>query len=355
MQKTRVAIIGSGPTGYTAGIYTGRASLEPLLFAGQKSGGQLMLTTDIENFPGFANGKNGPELMIEMRQQAERFGAKIIDQFVYAVDFSARPFKLWTHLPATANPEVLEKGTPEEFAQMREALRAEPHDVEADSVVVAVGAKSKMLDVPGESQFVGRGVSTCAVCDAAFYRGKRTLVVGGGDAAMEDTLALTKFADSVVVLVRGEKMRASKIMQDRVLAHPKVTVMFQTTIKEVKGEAAVKQVVLINTSTQAEQIMEMDGVFVAIGHMPATGIFEGQLELDTHGFILTRQSISAAGVAMAQAAIDESGKVAFPSMTSVEGVFAGGDAVDIRYWQAITAAGQGCAAAIDAERWLEER
>lgn len=355
MQNTRVAIIGSGPTGYTAGIYTGRASLEPLLFAGQKSGGQLMLTTDIENFPGFANGKNGPELMIEMRQQAERFGAKIIDQFVYAVDFSAKPFKLWTHLPANTNAEILEKGTPEEFAKLRETLKAEPHDVEADAVIVAVGAKSKMLGVPGEDEHIGRGVSTCAVCDAAFYRGKRTMVVGGGDAAMEDSLALTKFAEKVYVLVRGDKMRASKIMQDRVIAHPKVKVLYQTSIKEVKGEGAVKEVTLLNTLTQAETSMEIDGVFVAIGHAPATGIFEGQLQLDSHGFILTRQSITTAGVAMAQAALDESGKVTFPSMTSVEGVFAGGDAVDIRYWQAITAAGQGCAAAIDAERWLEAR
>jgi thioredoxin reductase (NADPH) len=355
MQKTRVAIIGSGPTGYTAGIYTSRASLEPIVFAGQKSGGQLMLTTDIENFPGFANGKNGPELMIEMRQQAERFGAKIVDQFVYAVDFSARPFKLWTHLPSSVHPEVLEKGKPEDFAALRAAVKAEPHDYEADAVILAVGARSKMLGAPGESEFIGRGVSTCAVCDAAFYRGKRTIVVGGGDAAMEDTLALTKFAESVTVLVRGDKMRASKIMQDRVIAHPKVKVMFNTTIKEVKGEGSVKEVILLNTATKAEETVGVDGVFIAIGHMPMTNIFEGQLQLDAHGFILTRQSISAAGVEMAKAALDESGKVAFPSMTSVEGVFAGGDAVDIRYWQAITAAGQGCAAAIDAERWLEGR
>jgi thioredoxin reductase (NADPH) len=212
-----------------------------------------------------------------------------------------------------------------------------------------------MLGAPGESEFIGRGVSTCAVCDAAFYRGKRTIVVGGGDAAMEDTLALTKFAESVTVLVRGDKMRASKIMQDRVIAHPKVKVMFNTTIKEVKGEGSVKEVILLNTATKAEETVGVDGVFIAIGHMPMTNIFEGQLQLDAHGFILTRQSISAAGVEMAKAALDESGKVAFPSMTSVEGVFAGGDAVDIRYWQAITAAGQGCAAAIDAERWLEGR
>ncbi|MBW7944513.1 FAD-dependent oxidoreductase [Patescibacteria group bacterium] len=355
MTKTRVAIIGSGPTGYTAGIYAGRASLEPILFAGQKSGGQLMLTTEIENFPGFAQGKNGPELMIEMRQQAERFGAKIVDQYVYAVDFSVRPFKLWTHLPADANPEVLEKGKDEDFAQLSAKLKAEPHDYEADAVILAVGARSRMLGAPGEMEFLGRGVSTCAVCDAAFYKGKQTLVVGGGDAAMEDTLALTKFADSVKVLVRSDKMRASKIMQERVIAHPKVKVLYNTSIKEIKGEGAVKEAVLLNTATQAEEATPIDGVFIAIGHIPATGIFKGQLKLDSHGFILTRQSITAEGVEMAKAALDETGKVAFPTMTSVEGVFAGGDAVDVRYWQAVTAAGQGCAAAIDAERWLEGR
>lgn len=354
MQKTRVAIIGSGPTGYTAGIYTGRANLQPMLFAGQKSGGQLMLTTDIENFPGFSQGKNGPELMIEMRQQAEKFGAQIKDQYVYAVDFSARPFKLWTHLPAGTDSEVLEKGGPEDFAKMTADLKKEPHDVEADSVIIAVGARARMLGVPGESSFIGRGVSTCAVCDAAFYRGKHTIVVGGGDAAMEDTLALTKFAETVTVLVRGDKMRASKIMQDRVIAHPKVKVLYNTSIQEVKGEGMVKEVVLINTLTQATETKTVDGVFIAIGHIPMTNIFADQLKLDAHGFILTRQSLSAEGVEMARAAIVD-GKVAFPSMTSVEGVFAGGDAVDIRYWQAITASGQGCAAAIDAERWLEGR
>jgi thioredoxin reductase (NADPH) len=355
MERTRVAVIGSGPTGYTAAMYTARASLNPMVFAGEKSGGQLMFTTDVENFPGFPDGKDGPELMMNMRAQAEKFGAVMKDQYVYAVDLTARPFKLWTHLPQGFLSEIMDKGTPEEFQEMRKQIMSEPHDYEADAVVLAVGARAKMLNVPGETQFLGRGVSTCAVCDAAFYRNRNTIVVGGGDTAMEDTLALTKFADHVTVLVRGEKMRASKVMQDRVLAHPKVTVRFNTTISEVRGEGLVKEVQLKNTVHGEEETMAVDGVFIAIGHSPMTQIFQGQLELDSHGFIITRQSLSAAGVTMAQRALDAEGRVSFPTMTSVEGVFAGGDAVDTRYWQAVTAAAQGCSAAIDAERWIEAR
>ena len=351
MQKTKLAIIGSGPAGYTAGLYGARARLEPLLFAGEKNGGQLMLTTDIENFPGFPDGKYGPDLMAAMRKQAENFGAKIMDSYVTAVDFSQRPFKLWTHFPPNFTGENLERG---DVTALIQAVRQTPHDVEADAVIVTVGATSKTLGVPGESQYMGRGVSTCAVCDAAFYRDKNTIVIGGGDTAMEDTLALTKFAQSVKVLVRSDKLRASKVMQERVTTNPKVTMMYNTTLKEVRGEGNVKEVTLINTVDQKETVIPIDGVFLAIGHTPATQIFTDQLKLDAMGFILTRQSISVEGVAMAQAALTEN-KVAFPTMTSVEGVFAAGDVVDIRYWQAVTAAGQGCAAAIDAERWLEGR
>lgn len=355
MQHTAVAIIGSGPTGYTAGIYTGRASLNPVVFAGEKSGGQLMFTTDIENYPGFSQGKNGPELMIEMRAQAEKFGAKVEDAYVYAVDLTSRPFKLWTHLPADVSSEIMDTGSSEDFAQLHERLKAEPHDWEADAVILTVGARSKMLGCKGEMEFLGRGVSTCAVCDAAFYREKNTIVVGGGDTAMEDTLALTKFADTVTVLVRGDKMRASKVMQDRVIAHPKVTVKYNTSIAEVRGEGAVKEVELVNTKTDERQVMAIDGVFIAIGHTPMTQILKDQVQMDDHGYLVTRQSPTKAGVEMATAALSEDGKVSFPTMTSVEGVFAAGDAVDTRYWQAITAAGQGCSAAIDAERWLEGR
>jgi thioredoxin reductase (NADPH) len=355
MQKTKVAIIGSGPSGYTAALYTGRAKLEPMLFAGEKSGGQLMFTTDIENFPGFPEGKNGPELMINMRAQAEKFGAKIEDVYVTAVDFSQRPFKLWTHIPEKMTAESIEKGSAEDVAAFTAAVKASPHDIEAESVIITVGSKSRMLGIPGEMELIGRGVSTCAVCDAAFYREKSTIVVGGGDSAMEDTLALTKFADSVLVLVRGDKLRASKVMQERVLNHPKVVVRFNTTLAEIKGTGGVEEVVLKDTVTGQLSPQKIDGVFLAIGHLPMTNLFQGQLELDAHGFILTRQSLSKIGLEMALKAVDAEGKITYPTTTSVEGVFAAGDVVDTRYWQAITAAGQGCAAAIDAERWLEKR
>ena len=355
MQKTKVAIIGSGPAGYTAALYTGRASLAPIVFAGEKSGGQLMYTTVIENYPGFPQGKDGPELMGDMRAQAEHFGAIMVDQFVTAVDFTQKPFKLWTHFPQNASADIFEKGTPEQIEQFHAELKQTPHDVEAESVILAVGEQSKMSGVPGELEFLGIGVSTCAVCDAAFYRDKDTLVIGGGDTAMEDTLALTKFAKTVRVLVRGDKSRASKVMQDRVMANPKVTMMFNTSVKEIHGDTVVKEVVLVNAQDNSETIVPMNGVFIAIGHTPTKQLFAHDVKLDAHGFILTRQSASAEGVEMAKAALTPEGRVAYPTMTSVDGVFAAGDVVDIRYWQAITAAGQGCAAAIDAERWLEGR
>jgi len=355
MEKTKVAIIGSGPAGYTAGLYAARGNLAPLLFAGEKSGGQLMNTTVIENFPGFPKGVDGPQLMMDMRAQAEHFGTQIQDKYVTAVDFSARPFRLWTQLPEGTTAEILENGTPEEIAKFTSTIKAAPHDVETDSVILAVGAQSKPLNVPGEKEFLGRGVSTCAVCDAAFYRDKDTIVVGGGDTAMEDSLSLTKFAKTVTILVRGDKLRASKVMQERLLSHPKVKFLYNTCIKEIHGDSIVKEVVLSNSVEKTEKTLPIDGVFVAIGHTPMTKILQGQIKLDEHGFIVTRQSISRAGVEMAAAAFGENGLVCFPTMTSVEGVFAAGDTVDVRYWQAVTAAGQGCAAAIDAERWLEER
>lgn len=355
MQHTKVAIIGSGPAGYTAALYTGRANLSPVEFAGEKAGGQLINTTEIENFPGLAQGKFGAELMADMRAQATKFGADIKDQYVTAVDFSVRPFKLWTHFPAGMTGEDLEKATAEQMAEFVSQVKSTPHDIEAEAVILAVGATAKMLNVPGEAKFFGRGVSTCAVCDAAFYRNRTAIVVGGGDTAMEETLALTKFASHVTLLVRGDALRASKVMQDRVVNDPKVTVMYQTTIKEIRGEMAVKEVTLVNTATQAEQVMPIDGVFIAIGHTPMTRFLYDQVSLDSHGYILTRQSLGATGVEMARLALSEDGRVAYPTMTSVEGVFAAGDVVDTRYWQAVTAAAQGCMAAIDAERWLEKR
>ncbi|NCN06245.1 MAG: thioredoxin-disulfide reductase [Candidatus Pacebacteria bacterium] len=326
MEHTKLAIIGSGPAGYTAALYAARADLQPTLFAGQRSGGQLMLTTDVENFPGFPEGVAGPDLMIAMRKQSERFGTTIFDTDITTVDFSARPFKLQSS----------------DIAAMT-----------ADAVILSLGAQSIMLGVPGELEFIGRGVSTCAVCDAAFYRGKNTYVIGGGDSAMEDTLALTKFADSVTVVHRRDAFKASKIMQERVLKNEKVKVFWNTQLKEIRGEEMVKEVVLEVDGKQ--KTFPADGVFIAIGHKPTSQLVSHAIELDDHGYIVTRQSATKHGVAAASAAVTDAGLVAFPSMTSVEGIFAAGDCVDIRYKQAITAAGQGCAAALDAERWLESQ
>lgn len=354
MSHHRVAIIGSGPSGYTAAIYTGRAQLAPLVFAGQKAGGQLMWTTEIENFPGFQKGIKGPDLMMEMMAQAQRFGAVIKYDYVTAVDFSARPFKIWTHIPAGLLAEQVVSELPEaEYLKVRaEIMKTEPAAT-ADAVIVATGATSVSIGAPGEKEFLGRGVSTCAVCDAAFYRDRDTIVVGGGDSAMEDTLALTKFAKSVTLVHRRDSFKASKIMQERVLNHPKVTVLWNTTVKKVLGEQMVTAVELeTNGKTTTKPT---DGLFVAIGHKPISGFLRGQIALDNHGYVITRQSVTASGVTAAQAALTPDGLVAFPTMTSVPGVFAGGDGVDVRYRQAITAAGQGCAAALDAERWLESQ
>ncbi len=353
MLQTKLAIIGSGPSGYTAGVYAARAMLKPVLYAGFQSGGQLMNTTDIENYPGFKDGVDGPLLMLTMREQALRFGTDIQDLYVVAVDFSERPFKLWTTLPASVPYETYVKATGEELARLMTEIRQQEPDCVADSVIVSTGATSIMLGVPGEDSFWGRGVSTCAVCDAAFYREKNTFVIGGGDSAMEDTLALTKFAKSVTVLHRRDAFRASKIMQDRVLNHPKVTVKWNTQVEEILGGDHVEKIRL-NENGQVSEV-PADGVFIAIGHKPQTQIFAGQLAIDPHGYLVTRQSASQAGLELAQTAINDKGLLDFPSMTSVAGVFGAGDVVDVRYKQAVTAAGQGCSAALDAERWLEAR
>lgn len=353
MNTAKVVIIGSGPSGYTAAIYTARAQLQPVMFAGPKAGGQLMLTTDIENFPGFKEGIAGPDLMVQMMEQAQRFGTDIRYDYVTAVDLSQRPFKVWTNAPEGVVPESLFSLKPEEYKAAREEImKAEPALL-ADSVIISTGASSLMLKVPGEMELMGKGVSTCAVCDAAFYKDKVTFVAGGGDSAMEDALALTKFAKSVTVIHRRDTFKASKIMQERVLKNPKVQVMWNTTIQEIKGDTQVKSI-LVKTP-EGDKELPAEGVFIAIGHKPVTELFVDQVERDSHGYIITRQSPSAQGVTAAQNATNENGLVEYPSMTSVEGVFAAGDNVDLRYRQAITAAGQGCAASLDAERWLESQ
>jgi thioredoxin reductase (NADPH) len=353
MHHVTLAIIGSGPAGYTAAIYAARARLNPTLFAGYQSGGQLMWTTDIENFPGFPDGVPGPQLMQNMRAQSEKFGTVIRDEFVTAVDFSARPFKLWNNLPSGVLPSIFEQGTPEVLGELRAQIMQEEPAVTADAVIIATGATSVMLGIPGEMELLGRGVSTCAVCDAAFFREKDTFVIGGGDSAMEDAMALTKFAKSVTLIHRRDSFKASKIMQERVLSHEKVAVLWNTTVKEVVGEQKVSSITVVTDGI--EKTLPADGVFLAIGHRPMNRIFESEVAVDHHGYVVTRKSLSAEGVAAAAAAMSPENLVLYPSMSSVEGVFAAGDGVDVRYKQAITAAGMGCEAALDAERWLERQ
>ncbi len=324
----RLVIVGSGPAGYSAAIYAGRAELKPLMFGGEKGGGQLMFTTLVENYAGFPEGVMGPQLMMDMRAQAKRFGTEIVDKNITEVDFSERPFKLYS-----GKEEIL-----------------------AEAVILATGAEAILLNIPGEDVYMGRGVAVCAVCDAAFYREKRTIVVGGGDAAMEDALALTKFAAKVVILVRRDELKASKIMQRRVLEEhaDKVRVMWNTEAIEVLGDTQkVTGVRVKDTKTGKIREIETDGLFLAIGHKPATEFLKGKMELDDHGYVVTRFGLHRDSLSLAQGHLSDVGLVQYPTMTSVEGVFAAGDNVDFRYRQAITAAGYGAMAALDAEWWLE--
>jgi thioredoxin reductase (NADPH) len=299
----KVIIIGSGPAGLTAAVYAARARLEPVVFAGHMYGGQLMLTTEVENYPGFPDGIMGPELMEAFRAQAERFGATIHNVDVTAVELRKRPFRITT---------AEESWT-------------------ADTVIVATGASARWLNVPGEARLRGRGVSTCATCDGAFFRDKAIVVVGGGDSAMEEALFLTRFGRKVTVIHRREALRASKIMADRAAAHPKIDFVWNSAVEEVVGEDAttalrVRDLVAGNVST-----IDADALFIAIGHDPNTAIFAGQLDLDAAGYIASADGVH----------------------TNIEGVFVAGDVHDIRYKQAVTAAGSGCKAAMDAEKYLE--
>jgi thioredoxin reductase (NADPH) len=302
-----VVIIGSGPAGYTAALYAARASMKVLVFQGFESGGQLMLTSDVENYPGYRDGVMGPEMMDDFEAQAARFGAEMRPDNVERVEFSERPFKVWAE--------------------------DEDEPTLARAVIIATGAKARWLGLESEQQLMGKGVSGCATCDAFFYRGKKVAVVGGGDTAMEEAGVLAKFADEVVLIHRREEFRASKIMLQRAQNNPKITFMTDTVVEEILGEDSVEGVLVKNTKTGEEQTVEVSGFFAAIGHAPATSLFEGQLEMDDGGYILQKEN----------------------TMTSVPGVFAAGDVSDTRYRQAVTAAGDGCRAAIDSERWLEEQ
>jgi len=352
MNHTKVAIIGAGPAGASCAIYNSRAMLEPIMFAGLKSGGQLMFTSDVENYAGFPDGIKGPDLMINSHKQAERFGTKIEYKYVTAVDFSHRPFKLWTS-DAGLPYEEMAKLDEEEYQANQEKIKAQKPEYTADTVVITTGSEAIRLGVPGEDKFFGRGVSVCAVCDAAFFKDKNTVVVGGGDSAMEDSMALAKFAKSVTIVHRRDSFKASKVMQERVLNHAKIKVLWNSELKEVIGDKIVSGAKIFNSQTNKTTDLPADGIFMAIGHRPVTKMFKDQIQLDAHGYIVTKQSPTKDGVEMASNNLDENGLVIYPTMTSVEGVFAGGDQVDPRYKQAIVAAGAGAMVSIDAERWYE--
>ncbi len=312
-------IIGSGPAGYSAAIYAARAALKPLVFSGITIGGQLMFTTEVENFPGFPQGIMGPKLMMSMREQAERFGATIVDSVVDSVDFSKQPFTVTVGLET----------------------------YQAKSILIATGADALTLNLPREKELYGRGVSTCAVCDAAFYRERTVYVVGGGDSAVEDTLALTKFTSNVNLVVRRDTLRASQIMQDRVKNNPKVSIHWNTEVTELIGDEKLEQLKLKNNKTGEEQTIKADGLFYAIGHKPNVELYKDQLQMTESGYILT----SLNGLTT-HGSVDQVWLEKYPTMTSIEGVFAAGDVVDYRYRQAITSAGMGTMAALDIEKWL---
>ena len=305
--KRNVIIIGSGPSGYTAALYAARADLSPLLFEGSQPGGQLTITTDVENFPGFPDGIMGPELMEKFKKQAERFGTEIKNQKIDKVDFSSDVLKVWS-----GNEEFL-----------------------SDSIIISTGASAKLLGLESEKKLMGYGVSACATCDAFFFRDKKVFVVGGGDSAMEEALFLTKFASSVTIIHRRDKFRASKIMQDKALSNDKIDVMWNSSIVDMIGEpdkGGLKSIMVKSTIDGSIDKIDSDGVFLGIGHTPNSDIFKDYIKLNDKGYILTYNN---------------------STETSVKGVFAAGDIMDPIYRQAITAAGSGCMAALDAEKYLE--
>lgn len=306
MNLSKLAIIGSGPAGLTAAIYAARAELKPLLLAGSSYGGQLMLTTDVGNFPGFIEDIQGPELIRRMLEQAKRFGTEVIFEDVSKVDFAKRPFRIW----------------------------ADETEYQAEAVIIATGAQARWIGLPSEQRLIGRGVSSCAPCDAFFFKGKKVIVVGGGDAAMEEALVLTKFATEVTVIHRRDRLRASKIMQTRVFGNPKIKFIWDTVVTEVVGKDQVVGVKIKNLKTSEIKEVAIDGMFVAVGHEPNTKFLQKSgIDLDQKGYVVIHQQ----------------------SQTNLEGIFVAGDVHDHIYRQAITAAGAGCRAAMDAEKWLSEQ
>lgn len=300
-----IIIIGSGPAGLTAALYSAREDFKPLVVAGMSYGGQLQLTNVVENYPAFPEGITGPDLVLKMREQAEKFGARFVNEDVIEIDFDSRPFK----------------------------VKLNSSEYEAHSIIIATGASARWLGLPSEQKLVGRGVSSCATCDAPFYRGKKVAVVGGGDTAMEDSLFLTKFADHVTVIHRRDELRASRIMQERVLSAKKIDIIWNSVVEEVMGDNETSSIRLKNVKTGASRILDIDGLFVAIGHEPNTAFLKGRLKLDDHGYVVAEREV----------------------MTEIEGVFVAGDVADRRYRQAITAAGSGSKAALEARAYLQDK
>ncbi len=300
-----VIIIGSGPAGYTSAIYAARSNLSVLMFQGYQLGGQLMQTSDVENYPGFEEGILGPEMMDKFEQQARRFGAELMPEDVTSIDFSKRPFTVWT----------------------------DSGKYQSEAIIISTGASAKWLDLPNEKRLQGRGVTACATCDGFFFKNKDVVVIGGGDTAMEEALFLTRYVNHVTLIHRRDTFRASKIMQDRVRKNPKIDLLMESGVIDVLGENAVTGVRVRNTRTGEEMDLPVQGVFLAIGHQPNTELFKGIIDMDKVGYIVPVEH----------------------TMTNIPGVFAAGDVTDHRYRQAVTAAGDGCRAAIDVERWLEDQ